>query len=482
MKGRAFNVKPQSLPKTQTQIKGLDEVLHGGLPTGRLTIISGSPGAGKTVLGLELLVRGTGSGQPAVFLSFEETSEAIRRNALSLGWDLASLEDESKLVLINPEIDFEAVSSGAFNIEGLCAIILGQARRTGAKMIVIDAVDILMRLFNDPDHVRSQMITLHRWLNEHGLTTIMTIKITGNKRREYGHLDFMADCVIEMDQRIHDQVNTRRLRIMKYRGSGFASREHPFVISEQGIIVMPLSSVDLVQKSTGEFVSTDDTRMDAVFGGGYRKGSSVLISGPSGSGKTTLAFMLTAAAARRRERVLYLSFEQSELSLVSEMQSVGFNLESLIEKGTLRVTPVMPESMGMEEHLYRIIQEIEEFKPQHLVLDAISATHRIGSPQAAMEFLIRLYHAAKTRGITCIYTNQTFPSVEDDLNIFGEGIASLVDSAILLNFFRKEDRIGRTLLILKSRGTHHSDKYHEFHITDNGIIIADSANRDYAYE
>lgn len=473
--GNKFTVKPQSLLKIPTRIEGLDKVLHGGLPSGRLTIINGGPGSGKTVLSLELLVRRTEAGESSVFVSFEETSEAMRRNAMAMGWDLKSIEEEGNLALINPEIDYNAASSGEFSIEGLCAILEGQAKRIGAKLIVIDAVDMLMHLFDDHTRVRNQLIYLHRWFSEQNLTAVMTVKSTRNDKQNYEYLDFMADCVINMDQRVENQVTTRRIRVMKYRGSGFASRENPFVISEDGIVVMPLTSLDMVQQSTGEFVSTEDKKLDSIFGGGFRKGSSILISGPSGSGKTTLAFTMTNAAVRRKEKVLYLSLEQSEQALVSEMISVGFDLKSLIEDGTLRITSVMPESLGMEEHLYRIIQEVEEFEPQHLVLDAISATHRIGSSQAAMEFLVRLYHATKKRGITCIFTNQTFASVIEELEISGQGISSLVDSAILLNYFRDKDRIGRTLLVLKSRGTHHSDKYNEFRITDSGIIIENSA-------
>lgn len=476
-KKKTFTVEPQSLPKTPTNIEGLDDVLHGGLPTSRLTIINSGPGAGKTIMGLELLVRGIEAGKPAVFISFEETREAMRRNALSMGWDLAQMEEAGKLALLNPEINYNAVSAGDFNIEGLCAILDGQARQIGANFIVIDAIDILMNLFDKSVQARNQLITLHRWLSEREFTAVMTVKSTNYHEQEHAYLDFMADCVIDIDQRVQDQITTRRLHVKKYRGSNFASRENPFVISKSGIVVMPLSFVDLVQHSVGPFVSTDNEKLNSVLGGGFRKGSSILISGPSGSGKTTLAFMLTTPAAKRGERVLFLSFEQSKTALVSEMKSVGFDLESLTKKGLLRITSVMPESFGMEEHLLRVLQEIEEYQPKHLVLDAISATNRIGSSQAAMEFLIRLYHSAKKRGISCIFTNQTFSLMDEDIEISGHGISSLVDTAILLNYFRKKDYLGHSLLVLKSRGTRHSNKYHEFRITDNGINIEDSANR-----
>ncbi|MEX0905511.1 MAG: circadian clock protein KaiC [Balneolaceae bacterium] len=474
--GDNFRVKPQLLPKVPTKIKGLDEVLNGGLPEGRLTIVSGGPGAGKTIFGLELLVRGIEAGNPAVFISFEESGKAMRQNALSMGWDLSKIEKNDKLALITPEIDFDAVSSGEFHIDGLCAILEGQARRINAKIIVIDAVDMLMRLYNTPERARSQFVTLNRWLVKQNLTAVMTVKETEDAHTVYDYLDFMADCVIKLDQRVHEQVTTRRLHVTKYRGSDFSNREHPFVITRQGIVVMPLTSLDLVQQSIGKLISSSNEKLDVVLGGGFRKGSSVLISGPSGSGKTTLAFMLSEGAAKRGERVLYLSFEQSELSLSSEMKSVGFDLQSQIENGNLRIVPVMPESMGMEEHLYSIIFKIEDYKPDHVVLDAISATDRIGSSQAALDFLIRLYHVAKKRNITCIYTNQTISSKKDELIISGVGISSLVDTAILLNYFRDNDRIGRSVLVLKSRGTRHSDRYHEFRITDEGIVIVDSAN------
>ncbi|MEX0608385.1 MAG: circadian clock protein KaiC [Balneolaceae bacterium] len=471
----SFHVEPQSLLKIPTHIKGLDEVLHGGIPKSRLTIINGGPGAGKTIVGLELLVRGTESGQSAIFISFEETREAMRRNALSLGWDLAKLEEEGKLVLINPEIDYQAVSAGEFNIEGLCAILEGQAKRLGANLVVIDAVDMLMRLFNDADNARNQLIDLHRCLNGQELTAVMTVKAMESDKKNYAYLDFMADCVINLNQRIVNQVITRRLHVAKYRGSDFASREHPFVITKNGIVVMPLTFVDHVKHSTGEFVSSGDTVIDEIFGGGYRKGSSILISGPSGSGKTTMTFILSVAAAKRGEKVLFLSFEESEIALCSEMLSVGLNLKPFIKNETLRITSVMPESMGMEEHLYRIVTEIDEFKPQHIILDAISATNRIGSKQSAMEFLIRLYNEAKKRRITCIFTNQTILSKEDDLDISGLEISSIVDSVILLNLFKSGNHVARSLLVLKSRGTHHSNKYHEFIITDDGISIEYSA-------
>lgn len=472
-KERRFHVEPQSLSKTATRIRGLDETLSGGIPTGRMTLITGGAGTGKTVLGLEMLLRGASEGQPGIFLSFEETNKSIRVNTLSMGWDISELEDDNKLVLLTPEIDFDAVIAGSYSLHGLLAILDGHVKRIGAKLVVIDALDMLMGLFSDPRLVRSQFVILHRWLHERDLTVVMTVKALEGQIKDYVYLDFMADCVIVLDQRVLEQITTRRLHVVKYRGSDFASREHPFVIAKEGIVVMPISFVELVQQPFGEFVTSENEKLDRILGGGFRRGSSVLISGPSGSGKTTLAFALTVPVAKRGEKVLYISFEQSKEAIVSEMEGVSYQINNLMEQGTLRIKSIMPESMGMEELLYHIVLEIDEYEPRHLVIDAVSATNRIGSSQAAAEFLIRLYNESKKREITCIYTKQTILAKDDHLEITGVGISSLVDSAILLHYFREKNRIGRSLLVLKSRGTHHSDKYHEFHITDDGIVIED---------
>lgn len=468
---KSFTVDPQHISKIPTRIEGLDEVMYGGIPEGRLTIVKGDTGAGKTVLSMELIVRGTEAGRPAAFVSFEESKGSIRRNTLSMGWDLAQIEKEELLTLISPEIDYEAVTAGEYSIDGLCGILDGIIEKRGIVLLIIDAFDMLIRLFDDPKEAQNQMVKLHRWLSKRNVTVIMTVKDVEKYEERYGYLNFMADCIISLDQRVEYQVTTRRLRVQKYRGSDFGSREHPFIISDKGIVVMPLFVVNLVEKPTGEFVSTNIEQLDKILGGGYRRGSSILINGPSGSGKTTLAFTIITGAAKKGEKVLYISLEESEPTLISEMTSVGYDTQSLIDSGNLKITATPPEAMGMEEHLYGILQNIEEYKPDHLVLDAISATHRIGSEQASRELLIRLYHATKQRGITCIYTNQTLTPLDEEVQLAGLGISSLVDTAIFVNYATEEDRISRKLLILKSRGTNHSTRYHHFRITDKGLKI-----------
>jgi circadian clock protein KaiC len=339
---------PKACPKMATGMAGLDTVLEGGLPEGRTTLIAGGAGSGKTVLALEILYRGAQTGQAGVLVSFEETSAAIRANALSMGWDFGSLESAGRLAVIRPRIDYEAISAGDFNIKGLLAILSGQAKKIGARLIVIDAVDVLMRLFGDPKRERNELYGLHQWLTESGLTAVLTAKSGGGNdfERDFGFMEFLADCVIQVTQRIDEQISTRRLRVLKFRGSGYGSNEHPFVIMPRGIVIMPVSVVELAHKALGPSVSAGHEKLDAVLDGGYCQGASVLIAGPTGSGKTTLGCTFALAACRRGERTLYVSFEESKEALVETMLSPGIDLRPHLEDGSLIILTAMPETSG----------------------------------------------------------------------------------------------------------------------------------------
>jgi len=463
---------PAKLSKTMTGVAGLDEILHGGLPAGRTTLLIGGPGAGKTVLALETLYRSAKAGRPAVCVSFEETAAAIRTNASSMGWNLGELEQQGLLVLYDPKLDYHAVRAGEFSIRGLLAILKGQAERVGARLIVIDAIDTLMRLFDDPGRRDDEVYRLHYWLIEHGFTTILTLKSPLGRPSvpRFSFLDFLADCVIMLDQRVIDQVCTRRLRVTKYRGSDYISNECPFVVTPEGVIMMPVSSAELLQKPLGPPCSSGNKNLDELLGGGYRKGSAVLIAGPSGCGKTTIACTFAAGAARRGERTLYVSFEEGEQGLVSAMKSPGLELAPRVKDGTLDILTAMPESMGVEEHLLRLRRTIERFEPSHVVIDAISAARRMGSPQAAFDFLVRLLSMCRERGITCVYLNQTPRGLAVE-HISSFGISSLIDTMVVLDYVWKGNEIGRSLLVLKSRGTRHSLVQHRLAISDNGIAV-----------
>jgi circadian clock protein KaiC len=463
-----------ALSKMATDIAGLDEILEGGLPKGRTTLVSGGPGTGKTVLGLEFLYRGAVAGEPGILVAFEERADAVRQNAASLGWDLAPLEQAGQLFLMEARLDPQVVLSGSFDLQGLLAIIGGQATTMGARRIVIDALDVLLRIFDDPARERNQIYALHDWLMDRQMTAILTVKTSpgGEAAPRYEFLDFMADCVIYLDQRVTGQVSTRRLRVIKYRGSGFGRNEYPYVITGEGISLLPISTAGLGHEPLGPKVSSGHPRLDSIMDGGYRRASCALIAGTSGTGKTTLACTFARAACERGEKVLYINFEESEGAMVSAMLSPAIDLRPALQAGTLQVMTAMPEAMGAEEHLVRAFKALEVFQPQHVVVDAISSCKRMGTEQVAFEYVVRLVNACKERGITCILINQA-AGFKEEQEISGIGISSLVDTVIFLRYIDVGGEINRMLLVMKSRGSKHSNQYREFLITDQGIDVAD---------
>ena len=466
--------KAPQLPKVGTGIIGLDDVLHGGFPTGRTTLVSGGPGTGKTIIGMEFLYRSAVNGEPGIFVTFEERAEALRKNTLSLGWDLAPLEKDGKFFLFGAHVDPQAAISGDFNVKGLLAIVEGKAKSMGARRIVIDAVDVLMRLFDDPVRERNELYALHDWLNDHEMTTILTLKTSagGDTASRYEFLDYMADCVIQLDQRVIEQVPTRRMRVIKYRGSDYMHNECPFIIADNGINIIPVSSFELQHKALGPKVSTGHPRLDAILDGGFRRASCVLLSGTAGTGKTTLANTFVVAACERGEKVLYINFEESGEAMVSEMLSPGIDLRPALRDGKLRVMTAMPEAMGAEEHLFQALRAIEAFQPDHVVVDAMSSCRRMGTKQAAYEYLIRLTNACKEKGITVVLTNQT-TGYRNEQEITGIDMSSMIDTVIFLRFNEVGGEINRMLMIMKSRGQKASNQYREFFITDNGINVLD---------
>lgn len=458
------------MPKVPTGIAGLDEVLNGGLPAGRMTLLSGGAGSGKSLLGLRCLLHGVCG--PGILVLFEERAAAVRQNAWSLGWDLDSLERNNRLFLMDGRLNPGALISGDFSIKGLLAILDQQVKAMRARCIVMDAVDALLHLYDNPMRERQELYALHEWLLDRGLTTIMTVKTVPQERgpSRYTFLDFMADCVIHVDQRVVAQVTTRRLRVIKYRGSGYGRNEYPFLIGENGINLIPITSNRLQHRSPGPKVSSGQARLDDVLAGGYQRGTSILIVGTAGAGKTTLACVFAQAACRRGERVLYLNFEESPESMVSNMLSPGLALGPLVKTGRLVVQSYLPEAMGVEEHLFHALNALDELHPQHVVVDAISACKRMGSEHAAFEYLMRVLNACKERGITCIYLNQA-TGLDIVAEISGIGISSIIDTVILLRQLPIVDAIKRQLVVMKSRGSKHSEQFHEFRITDRGIDL-----------
>ncbi|MET0105655.1 MAG: circadian clock protein KaiC [Sedimenticola sp.] len=462
------------LPKIATGIRGLDEILLGGLPEGRTSLVSGGPGCGKSVLGMEWLYRGALAGEPALWVTFEETADAVRRNALTFGWDLAPLEADNRVFVFSAQLDPQAVHGGDFDLKGMMGMIGGKAAQMGAKRIMIDAIDALLRVFNDMARERNELYSLHRWLQEQGMTTLLSVKSSPGQvtTSHYEFLDYMVDCVLHLDQRVNEQISTRRLRVIKYRGSGFGRNEYPYVIGQGGMTLLPTSTMELEHRPMGERISSGHDRLDGMLGGGYQQGANILIAGSSGTGKTTLACTFVRAACERGERVLYINFEESAESMMQGMLSPGINLAPASEAGLLRIITAMPESLGVEEHLLRAIDTIDEFAPAHLVVDAISATERMGSEQGALDFMMRLIAYSKARGITMVMNHQT-QGIESHEQISGMGISSLVDTVLFIQYVISQGEMNRTLMVLKSRGAAHSNQYRELIIGNDGIKLSD---------
>jgi len=468
------NKLSSALAKAPTFIPGLDEILEGGLPQGRTTVIRGRSGSGKTILGLEFLYRGALAGEPGIFVGFEEPIEQLRQNAATLGWDLAGLEQENRLFLLGGHVKPDMLVSGDFSLKGLLAAVSGKSKDMRAKRVAIDALDVVLRLFETPQQVRNEMHVLNNWLRASGLTAIMTIRpINQGTVPSFDiFFDSMSDCVISLTTQAVDQVSTQRLNVVKYRGSGFGRNEYPYVITPSGLHVAPISTVGLKHKPFGKKMSTGLKRLDSILDGGYFRASCVLLAGLPGTGKSLLASTFTDAACQRGEKVLYVGFEESEAAMIGNILNAGVDLRPHAESGLLEFLTSMPEAMGAEEHLIRFMVRLNEFGPKHVVVDAISACERMGSKRASFEYLTRLLNNCKEQGVTVLMINQTSGSPEI-LEISGNGISSMVDTVVFLKYVKEQGETNRLLEVLKSRGSGHSNKQWEFIITHKGIQIKD---------
>lgn len=462
----------QTLAKAPTHIEGLDEILEGGLPRGRTSVVSGGPGSGKTLLGVEFLYRGTLTGEPGIFVGFEEPLDHLRENAATLGWDLSGAEENRLLGLVDGRIRPDTLISGDFSLKGLLASISGMSRDMGARRIVIDALEVVLRLYDSPRQVRNELHFFNDWLRSEGLTAILTIRppVSGSVASFQDFFDSMGDCVLRMDARVENQLSKRRIRVVKYRGSAFGANEYPYVITGRGIHIAPISTVELRHKALGEKMSTGVDRLDAMLDGGYRRASCILFAGLPGAGKTMMASTFANAACARDERVLYVGYEESEAEMIGNMAAVGLRLTSHVESKHLRFLTVMPEALGPEEHLLRVITHIDTYDPHHLIVDAISACVRMGGKQAAFDFLVRLLNECKERGITVILINQ-LSGVTSHMEISGNDISSIIDTVLLLSYVEGAGEINRIIQVLKARGSGHSNQKQEFVITGEGVGI-----------
>jgi len=468
--------RAHELPKTPTGIDGLDQVTRGGLPKGRPTLVCGAAGCGKTLMAIEFLVRGAMQfGEPGAFISFEESPEELAANVRSLGFDLDRLVEEQKIAIDFVRIEpAEIVENGAYDLEGLFLRLGFAIDSIGAKRVVLDTIEALFGGFTDQALLRAEIRRLFRFLKDRGVTAVITGERGDGSLTRQGLEEYVSDCVILLDHRVTEQVSTRRLRIVKYRGTAHGTNEYPFLIDEKGISVLPLTSLGLEHEASDERVSTGVGKLDAMLGAkGFYRGSSILVSGTAGTGKTTLAVQFAAAACARGERVLYLAFEESPGQLYRNMRSVGVDLAPHAKKGVLRVHASRPTLLGLEAHLVQIHKMIEEFDPRIVILDPISNLMSAGTTLDAQAMLLRLIDYLKSRNITAFFTHLS--SGGSAIDTTDVGVSSLIDTWILMRHIEVDGTRDRGLYILKSRGMKHSNQVHEFLLTDRGIELREAA-------
>ena len=472
----AKNKAPQrmSLPRCPTGIKGLDEVTYGGVPRGRPTLVCGGAGCGKTLLATEFLVRGAlDFGVAGVFMSFEEKAEDLAKNVASLGFDLDQLVAQNKLSIDHVRVERNEIEeTGDYDLEGLFVRLAHAIDSVKAKRVVLDTIESLFAGLSNQSVLRAELRRLFHWLKDRGVTAVITGERGEATLTRQGLEEYVSDCVILLDHRVTDQVYTRRLRVVKYRGSTHGTNEYPFLIDEDGISVVPITSLRLNHNATTERISTGIPRLDAMLGGkGFYRGSTTLLSGTAGTGKTSLAAHFAHAACERGERCLYFAFEESEGQISRNMASIGLDLGRWIKKGLLRFHMARPTLYGLEMHLAIMHKLVEQFKPSVVIVDPMSGLAITGNAVEIQAMLMRLVDYLKQSGVTAMLT--TLTSDGSHLEHTDFGVSSLVDAWLVLKDVEYGGERNRALHILKARGLAHSNQVREFLLTDHGIELAD---------
>lgn len=468
--------KPQNkqLRKCPTGIKGLDEITGGGLPKGRPTLICGSAGSGKTLLSAEFLVRGASEfGEPGVLMAFEETAEELTENVTSLGWDLEQLVEEKKLSIDHVYIDpHEILETGEYDLEALFIRLGCAIAEIGAKRVVLDTIETLFMGLSNASIIRAELRRLFRWLKSQGVTAIITGERGENSLTRQGLEEYVSDCVIRLEQKTVEELTTRYLQIVKYRGSSHGSNEYPFLIEEDGISVLPITSIGLNHEVSSERVSTGIERLDRMLGGqGYYRGSSILITGMAGTGKSTISAYFAQATCQKGERCLYLATEEAPQQIIRNLLSVGVDLNQYVEKGLLQFEAVRPTAYGLEMRLVKIHNWIREFQPRSLIIDPMSNLNLNGNLQRTKSFFMRLIDFLKSEQITVLLTNLTAGGVPIEHTEIG--VSSLMDTWLEVRTTETNGERNRLLYILKSRGMEHSNQVREFLLTKQGIELID---------
>jgi circadian clock protein KaiC len=453
---------PAALPKTPTGIEGLDEVTGGGLPQGRTTLVCGSAGCGKTLLSMEFLVHGAlRYGEPGVCLEFEEAEEKLAANVRSLGFDLRDLIKRRKLFVDHVRIERNEIEeTGEYNLDGLFIRLAHAIDTVQAKRVVLDSIESLFSGLKDDAVLRAELQRLFRWLDDRKITAIVTGERGDGSLTRHGLEEYIADCVILLDHRVNDQISTRRLRIVKYRGSAHGTDEYPYMIDEDGLSVLPITSLVLTHKASTARVSTGMSGLDEMLEGkGFFRGSSVLVSGTAGSGKSSVAAKFADAACARGENCVYFAFEESPDQIVRNMHSVGLDLGQWVTKNLLHFHAVRPTSTGLEGHLAGMQKLIKRLKPSVVVVDPITSIVSVSGIYGVKSMLTRLVDFLKVQQITSLFTNLTFGSRREESS--EEGVSSLMDAWIVLWEGEQNGQRNRGLLVVKSRGMAHSREVRE---------------------
>jgi circadian clock protein KaiC len=472
-KKRAFN--HYQLHKTPTGIKGFDEITEGGLPKNRTTLFSGSTGTGKTLLGIDFLINGaTRYDEPGVFMSFEETEDELYEDVASLNLNLQKLVSQKKILLDHVLLERRDIQEkGDFNLEGLFVRLEHAIDSIGAKRVVLDSIESVFAGVTDAGILRLEIKRLFRWLKGKQVTAIVTGELGQGSFTRHGLEEYISDCIILLDNRVREQISTRRIRVIKYRGSNHGTNEYPFVIDKGGLSVIPITSAGLDQPGTTKRVSTGIPSLDSMFkGAGFTRGSTVLASGTAGTGKTSLAAAFAIERCKRGERCLFLSYEESSGQLIQNMGSIGLRFEPLVKKGLLKIVSTRPSFFGLEMHLLEVYKIIADFKPHAVVIDPLTSLIGQGNQLEVQSMLTRTIDVLKSKGITGFFTSLVSSTAQNDTS--GEiGVSSLIDTWIVVRELEENEgkRRIRGLYIVKSRGMGHSSDVHKLILSDDGISL-----------
>jgi circadian clock protein KaiC len=464
-----------SLPKSPTGISGLDDITNGGFPTGRPTLVCGTAGCGKSLMAVEFLVRGaTQFNEPGVLMTFEESADDIKKNVASLGFDLDDLIKRKKLHIDYVHVDrSEIEENGDYDLEGLFVRLNYAIQQIGAKRVALDTIETLFSGLSNPAILRSEIRRLFHWLKEKNITTVITGERGEGQLTRNGLEEYVSDCVILLDNRVVGQVTTRRLRIIKYRGTTHGTNEYPFLIDQSGITVLPITSMSLNHSAPTDRISSGVPKLDEMLGGkGYFRGSSVLVSGTAGTGKSSLAAHFAEATAAAGQRCIYFAFEESKSQIMRNMSSIGINLAPHEKKGFLQFFNARPTTYGLEMHLAMITKRISEFKPLACIFDPVTnLLTGASSEEEVNAMLTRLIDFLKSHQITALFTSLT--TGNDAREATSAGVSSLMDTWLLLRDLEFNGERNRAIYVLKARGIRHSNQVREFILTNRGVNLVD---------